>query len=750
MEHINRSHHRTFSLNIFRMNAQELIEIARRVNDPDEGIRLMAQDNREASQQTHREVTRRVHNFVAASLTLVEHTRIFMREHYSNTPTFDQYQAKVDAEFVNEPLVKFVQDLRNFMLHKGLPESEMFLNFESNPDLPDGGGVLATGIRIKSDKLSAWAGWSAPARTFIESSGQYIDIRTFAEAYTDKIVSFHDWLQGELDQIYSADLDELRALQTSMNQLEAPMTPAPSYAAGVTESSQKSVDELEMVAFSSDRAAELDAAAAELLKKVREIDLPKQRSDGFTSERPVGPTITDRDIVEAPLLWSNDVEGRRVFVFINKDGRLFGLDERVFAELQSLTEGVLKSAWARRTLSRSFTETAIVRWLQSKFNGAEASSLSETIAKASREAVRPLELWAPIAHLEVQGRFAMGPAEIATITKAMIEGIETEALSSAPAHREKIALLFNDLRKDMQGLAAVVFKMDGESEKIKEDGEAIARIVVGFLRFFSPAAKNFPMVCASALLGSEIVPSSNLLIIGEGTFNYSQTMLSPNLPNWRISEATMRDLRADLDAVAALVRPEGLSAFALAVRSSLLLFGTGTTFSNPIERLSYTLSSLEVLLLRHSAESVEFNLAERMGLLLAHDRAGREEIARNVREAYRLRARHDISPLAPHEMGSVATFLRRAHVVISTALGNVDRFKVVAEFVVSVDRLKTQGENPRASRPPFSWRSCERLLYSLPTAAMGRHSSVADNPQSVAPIPLAYLDRIPYRCVGPA
>jgi len=56
-------------------------------------------------------------------------------------------------------------------------------------------------------------------------------------------------------------------------------------------------------------------------------------------------------------------------------------------------------------------------------------------------------------------------------------------------------------------------------------------------------------------------------------------MLSPT-PDWRISEAALRELRSGLDAVGALVRPEGLSAFALAVRSSLLLFETaleGTT-----------------------------------------------------------------------------------------------------------------------------------------------------------------------------
>jgi hypothetical protein len=691
MEHVNRSHQRTFSLNIFRMNALELIEITRRVSDPNEGLRLMSRDNLEAGKQTHREVTRRVHNFVAASLTLVEHTRIFMREHYTSTAILDRYQAKVNAEFADDPLVRFVQDLRNFMLHNGLPNSEMFLNFESNPDLPGSGG-LTTGIRIRTAHLSAWTRWSHPARAFIEGSGEFLDIRTFAEAYTDKIVLFHDWLQGELDQFHRADLEDVRALQASFNQLGAPATPPPQSDAGVSETSKNTADEPERdFSFAPDRAAVIDAAAAELLKSVREIHLPAVRSDAFASERPVGATITRQDMIKAPLFWSKDVGGRRVFVFIYKDGGLFGFDEEKFAEMHTLAEGVLNSSWARRTLSRSFIEKVVVEWLQFKFSGAETRDLSETIAEASREAVQPLELWAPIAHLEVQAPFAIGPAEIATISKTMIDGLEKHALSSAPNQRDKLVLLFGNLRKDMQGLAAVVFKAAGEPLKIKEDGEAIARIAVGLLRFLSPAAANFPMVCANALVGSEVVPTSNLLILRDGKLaSYTQTVLSTGLPDWRLSEAALRELRPALEAIGRLVRPEELSSFALAIRSSLLLFGTGTTFLNPIERLTYTLSSLEALLLRHSAEQVEFYVAERMGLLLSQNAAGREEIARNVREAYRLRARQDISPLAPQEIGSVATFLRHAHRVISIALDNVGKFKAVADFVVSVDHLKSQ------------------------------------------------------------
>jgi hypothetical protein len=687
MEHVNTSHHRTFSLNIFRMNAQELIEIASRVNDPNEGLRLMSQDNREASQQTHRELARRVHNFVAAALTLVEHTRVFMREHYANTPLLTCYQDKVNAELANNPVVRFVQDLRNLMLHKGLPESEMYLHFQSNPDAPSSGGVLTTGIHIRASKLLEWDGWTPPARAFIEASGEFVDIRTFAREYTDKIVAFQDWLQGELNQLHAGDLKQLRALQIEMGKFDTPS----SQLITAPEAHRQNIVEPEgKYEFAARRRSELDAAGDRLLKKVRKIDLPGQGDDGFPGERPVGATIFGQDIVEEPLFWGNDTAGRRVFVFIYKDGAVYGLDESIFAEVQTIVEGVLKSDWATKTLSRSFIEKIATKWLQSKFKDAETGSLSEAVATASARAVKPLELWAPIAFLEVQSSFALGPAEITTISKAKIDALEAELFPGAPGDREKISQLFDQIRERMQGLAAVVYRMDAEPGRIKEEGEAIARIAVGLLRFFSPAAVNFPAVCANALLGSEIVPSSHLLVRGDGTFSYTEGTLIPNVPGWRLSTAALGQMRPALDAIGKLVRPDGLTHFALSVRSSVTLFGTGATFANPIERLTYSLSALEAVLLRHSAEPVEFNVAERIGSLIAQEGAASEDVTRNVREAYRLRARRDIAPLTQYEMGSVAAFLRLAHQIIRVALGNADRFGTVAEFVASLDSVRHQ------------------------------------------------------------
>src|SRR5258708_37375151 len=122
-----------------------------------------------------------------------------------------------------------------------------------------------------------------------------------------------------------------------MNKVGVPGTPPRPSTPGTTETSQESSDEPEQeFSFASDMATTLDAAALEILKKVRQIDLPSQPSDSFASERPVGPTITDQDMIGTPLFWGNDVAGRRVFVFIYKDGGGFGFDEEVFVEIQTL------------------------------------------------------------------------------------------------------------------------------------------------------------------------------------------------------------------------------------------------------------------------------------------------------------------------------------------------------------------------------------------------------------------------------
>jgi len=97
--YLNRIHQLGFSQNVFRMNALELLDAVQRVKDPDQGLPLMMERHSEAGRQSHREVNRRVHNFVSSALTLVEHTRIFMRTHYAGTELLATYEKTSDGGF---------------------------------------------------------------------------------------------------------------------------------------------------------------------------------------------------------------------------------------------------------------------------------------------------------------------------------------------------------------------------------------------------------------------------------------------------------------------------------------------------------------------------------------------------------------------------------------------------------------------------------------------------------------------------
>ena len=85
----------------------------------------MSQEHKEAGTQVYKEVNRLFHNFLSSAKTLIEHTRIFMDTHFKNTSVNKEYTHKIKMEFSQDDLSRFIQDLRNYMLHQGLPHNQM-------------------------------------------------------------------------------------------------------------------------------------------------------------------------------------------------------------------------------------------------------------------------------------------------------------------------------------------------------------------------------------------------------------------------------------------------------------------------------------------------------------------------------------------------------------------------------------------------------------------------------------------------
>jgi hypothetical protein len=141
---------------ILTMNTQELINSLTDLNSHPMVLSLWSAENSELFREYHGEVVRHFHNFLASAKTLVDHVRRYVNKNYAGSAFLDEYKQQVEVRFSHSALVAFVHDLRNFMLHRGLPETSARLAVNHSCD---GGGAEST-IRLRIGELRQWGRWS--------------------------------------------------------------------------------------------------------------------------------------------------------------------------------------------------------------------------------------------------------------------------------------------------------------------------------------------------------------------------------------------------------------------------------------------------------------------------------------------------------------------------------------------------------------------------------------------------------------
>lgn len=679
-DYLNRAHQRSFSLNVFLMNAVELMEAAQRVKDPDQGIALMMERHREAGLQAHREINRHVHNFVSSALTLVEHTRGFMRKHYAGTDLLATYESQAAATFAQSPVAQFVQGLRNYMLHRGLPNSSMFMKFTTNPDATDGSGTAETGVHYDIASLLDWKDWKPVARTYLEHAGEHLDLHEFAQDYLTLVNQFHGWLDSTLAAHHQSDLQELGQLQAqfqAMSPTKHPLFVAPAEAPASIA--------IQPFTFTSTQTTELDQISSNLLGKIREIHF-QQAPQGFPTERPT-TTIADSELIGPITHWGHEANGERAFTFIYHEGKSYGLSDSDYRALDGLIDAVMKSPWARSSLSCEFIQEAFIDWARQRFSTG-GRSFPETLRTAARERVTAIEVWAPIANMEVEQGFDFGPVRIEPVTAATIGNLQSKAPPAQPEQEQQVAQLFENLRQEIQGCAAVVVSMEAEPALAQERGLRIAQDAVDLLRFFSPAASMSFLFSPVALTGSEYIPASKLIVLREGGFTLYQGILPKHVGYWRLPAQQISELKSGLmNAAASLVVPDGLSEFALAVRASILAYSKGTTLVDPLDRLRSCLSALEGVFLRHEMEPRAHSVANRMSYVLAQGAANREAVKQVVQQIYWLRSQPQLTAQSRREDELIMSFTSHAYNALCIALGNTPTFSSKIQFVTEIDRV---------------------------------------------------------------
>jgi len=192
------------SLRLFLANDLKLAELIAALVEDNNALDVMVHDMAPIGDHVLEELTRRLHSYVAAAISLVDHTR----RHPGTTPEELKHKVRdeIKRRFGSNELIAFVKDLRHYAVHYELPP----IVFQERTK--QGAGFERRLLLRQKGLLESGYGWKPGARKVIESATDDIDLDDVRSDYTSQIVSFQHWLGEQLS-------DEAKALLERQNVL---------------------------------------------------------------------------------------------------------------------------------------------------------------------------------------------------------------------------------------------------------------------------------------------------------------------------------------------------------------------------------------------------------------------------------------------------------------------------------------------------------------------------------------------------
>jgi hypothetical protein len=185
------------SVRVFAENYRELQKFLVDVQtNPGHAFLGLDQARKRQKEDVFAETHRLVHNFLAASFSLVDHTRC-TRDRI--TPGLvGLYEVETDRRFSSDGVAKFWQGLRNYQTHYEPPP----LTLVGRGMPPDSTHTLV----MRRKDLLEWDNWPSAAKAWLRRSDDDIDALTSATEYFEKVRDFQLWFGGEMRRERREDL----------------------------------------------------------------------------------------------------------------------------------------------------------------------------------------------------------------------------------------------------------------------------------------------------------------------------------------------------------------------------------------------------------------------------------------------------------------------------------------------------------------------------------------------------------------
>lgn len=435
-----------------------------------------------------------------------------------------------------------------------------------------------------------------------------------------------------------------------------------------------------------------NAKADELIKLIEVFPLEKGNKSSFPSDLHVAASFTEKDIIGDIEVATSDYRGNTIQRFFHLNEQRLGLSEDNYKKLRETAERIQSLPSVRSMLSCSFVEKKLFSWVSEKYKGLETPDLFiEYLDKEAKDIVKITTSWIPIANLEVQTAFTVSKSEIRPLSKAVIDQWVTKFESLAGENKENALKLFEKIRKEYQGLAAVVTTITAEPEYASDYALEEAQKITAVLGIFSGATLIPDIKSASNIKGSENIAQSTIFFESDKeSFQMTSSIIDrASVKYWRLGQRDIIEIqKTGLDRISSLLSADSLTDFKKSVLNSLFLYSKSAFTADPVEKVVYMLSSLESILLKNENEPIQQNLAERIAVFISQELLERKLIIKTIKSVYGVRSKYLHHGHTSSELELISEFMMHVWVFFIQLLANVDRFATQAEFVNAIDDHK--------------------------------------------------------------
>ena len=152
------------------------------------------------------ELGRKLFNHLASALGLVDHVRRIA----SAIPLDIRTEfAKRTTEMSAHAEVGFMQNLRNYTLHRSLPLLGHSMRIDN---VNTSSQTFESEIELSVVDLLAWDGWKAGSRRYLEGVGERLLLRALVRHHGELVDEHNRWLADQMARRVNASIDEVNEL----------------------------------------------------------------------------------------------------------------------------------------------------------------------------------------------------------------------------------------------------------------------------------------------------------------------------------------------------------------------------------------------------------------------------------------------------------------------------------------------------------------------------------------------------------